>query len=100
MSSCFDIVKCCILPVVISRNPVVITVVIAKYIAFTVKLAQSESFSFKKEVHLILSLKENDSDSDWANFAVNYKFLAITTMITTGLRLITTGKIQQICDVL
>ena len=39
MSSCYDIVKCCILPVVISRNPVVIIVVIAKNIAFTVKLA-------------------------------------------------------------
>ena len=31
MSSCFDIVKCCISSVVISRNPVVITVVIAKH---------------------------------------------------------------------
>ena len=30
MSSSYGIVKCCILPVVISRNPVVITVVIAK----------------------------------------------------------------------
>ena len=27
-------------------------------------------------------------------------FLAITTVITTGLRLITTGKIHQICDVI
>ena len=41
LSSCYDIVKCCILPVVISRNPVVITVAIAKNIAFTVKLACS-----------------------------------------------------------
>ena len=39
-------------------------------------------------------LKENDSD--WANFTVNAMFLAITTVITTGLRLITTGKIQHL----